>query len=313
MDNPALLVAAIGLCLGAILVLFFVVLKPTNGTIPLERRREGTLPDDSVLGRVSQSAVQAMDTALGRSGGPFNREVLYNAGVHLSPADFTVMVAFGTIVVGVAVTFLINVFFGLLLALATPFIVKLVLAFRSGKRRAKFESQLTDIIQMLIGGLRVGHTIMRSFEAVAQEAQAPASEELFRIVNEVRIGQDPRQAVEDCAARMESDDFRWIGQAIQINREVGGDLAEVLAQVAGTIRERSEIKAHVRALSAEGKMSAYILMALPIGVGLLLTLMNPGYMSVFVQNPLGIAMFIASAVLFVVGGFWMSRTVKIKF
>ncbi|MFP3637274.1 hypothetical protein, partial [Bacillus sp. SIMBA_033] len=82
-----------------------------------------------------------------------NQEVLYNAGVHLSPADFTVMVAFGTIVVGVMVTFLINVIFGLVLALATPFLVKLVLAFRSGKRRAKFEGQLTDIIQMLIGGL----------------------------------------------------------------------------------------------------------------------------------------------------------------
>jgi tight adherence protein B len=313
MDTPALFVTAIGLCVVALMVLVIVVLKPRNGSIPLERRRLGTAPDDSAVGRVSQSAVQFMDTALGRSGGPFNRDVLYNAGVKQAPADFTVMVVVGTVIVGVIGSFLINVFIGILLALATPFVAKLLLVFKTEKRRGKFESQLTDTIQMLIGGLRVGHSIMRSFESAAQEAQAPTSEELGRIVNEVRIGKDARQAIEDCADRMDSEDFRWIGQAIQINREVGGDLAEVLEQVAGTIRERSEVKGHVRALSAEGKMSAVILMALPVAVGLFVTAINPGYMRVFVQHPIGIALMVASAILFTVGGFWMSRTVKIKF
>ncbi|MGO4590801.1 type II secretion system F family protein [Paenarthrobacter sp. 2TAF44] len=313
MDSPVLFPVAIGLCVAALVLLVVFVLKPRNGSIPLERRRLDAKPDDSAVGRVSHSAVQFVDTAIGRSGGPFNREVLYRAGVRQAPADFTVMVAMGTVLLGIAGSFLVNVIIGILLAIATPFAAKLVLAFKTDKRRAKFDAQLTDTIQMLIGGLRVGHSIMRSLEATAQEAQAPTSEELSRIVNEVRIGKDPRQAVEDCADRMDSDDFRWIGQAIQINREVGGDLAEVLEQVAGTIRERSEIKAHVKALSAEGKMSAYILMALPVGVALLLTIMNPHYMSVFVQHPLGIAMLVASAVLFVIGGFWMSRTVKIKF
>ena len=313
MDNPALLVGAIGVCISALVVLIVVILRPRNGTIPLERRRLGVSPDESALGRVSQSAVQVVDTALGRSGGPFNREVLYRAGVKQAPADFTVMVAIGTVVAGAIGTLLVNLFIGVLLAVATPFIAKLVLVFKTEKRRAKFETQLTDTIQMLIGGLRVGHSIMRSLEAAAQEAQTPTSEELSRIVNEVRIGKDARQAIEDCAARMDSEDFRWIGQAIQINREVGGDLAEVLAQVAGTIRERSEIKGHVRALSAEGKMSAAILMVLPVAVALFMSAVNPGYMKVFVLHPIGIALLVTSAILFVIGGFWMSRTVKIKF
>ncbi|MFJ5954757.1 type II secretion system F family protein [Paenarthrobacter sp. NPDC092416] len=313
MDSPFLFASAIGLCIAALVVVVMVVLKPRNGSIPMERRRLGTVPDGSAVGRVSQSTVQFVDTALGRSGGPFNRDVLYNAGVKQAPADFTVMVAIGTVIAGVVGAFLINIFIGILLALATPFIAKVVLVFKTEKRRAKFEAQLTDTIQMLIGGLRVGHSIMRSLEAAAQESQAPTSEELSRIVNETRIGKDPRQAIEDCADRMDSEDFRWIGQAIQINREVGGDLAEVLEQVAGTIRERSEIKGHVRSLSAEGKMSAYILMALPVGVGLILTLMNPGYMKVFAQHPVGIALMVVAALLFAVGGFWMSRTVKIKF
>ena len=313
MDSPILFISAVGLCIAALLVLVVVVLKPRNGSLPLDRRRIGTVPDDSAVGRVSQSAVQFVDAAIGRSGGLFNREVLYKAGVKQAPADFTVIVAISTVIIGVLGSFLINLIIGIVLAIATPFVAKLILVVKTEKRRAKFETQLTDTIQMLIGGLRVGHSIMRSLESVALEAQAPTSEELSRIVNEVRIGKDARQAIEDCADRMDSEDFRWIGQAIQINREVGGDLAEVLEQVAGTIRERSEIKGHVRSLSAEGKMSAYILMALPVGVGLILTIMNPGYMKVFAQHPVGIALLVAAGLLFVIGGFWLSRTVKIKF
>lgn len=313
MDSPALFVVAIGLCVAALIVLVAVVLKPRHGSIPIERRRLKASHDNSAVGRVSETAVQFMDTALGRSGGPFNREILYQAGVKQAPADFTVMIVASAIVAAVVGTLLFSLFIGILLALATPFLAKLVLASRTQKRRARFEVQLTDTIQMLIGGLRVGHSIMRSLEAAAQEAQAPTSEELSRIVNEVRIGKDPRRAIEDCAERMDSEDFRWIGQAIQINREVGGDLAEVLEQVAGTIRERSEIKGHVRALSAEGKMSAVVLMVLPLAVGFFTSVLNPGYMKPFAEHPVGIALIVLSAILFTIGGFWMSRTVKIKF
>ncbi|MHC8608589.1 type II secretion system F family protein [Paenarthrobacter ureafaciens] len=313
MDSPAFFATAIGLCLGALIILFVFVLKPRNGTIPIERRRVEAPRDNSAVGRFSETAVQFMDTALGRSGGPFNREVLYQAGVKQAPADFTIMVVASAIVGAVMGTLLFHLLIGILLALAAPLLAKLVLVSKTQKRRAKFEAQLTDTIQMLIGGLRVGHSIMRSLEAAAQEAQAPTSEELSRIVNEVRIGMDPRRAIEDCANRMDSEDFRWIGQAIQINREVGGDLAEVLEQVAGTIRERSEIKGHIRALSAEGKMSAMVLMVLPVAVGLFMSVLNPGYMRLFAEHPIGIALIVISAILFVVGGFWMSRTVKIKF
>lgn len=313
MENSLIFIAAVGLCVAAIALVIVVVLKPRNGAIPIERRRVGSVPDESALGRVSQTAVAAVDSALGRSGGPFNREILYRAGVKQAPADFTVLVAVATLVVGTLGTLLVNLFIGIVLALATPFAAKLFLVLKTEKRRSRFETQLTDTIQMLIGGLRVGHSIMRSLEAAAREAQSPTSEELGRIVNEVRIGKDPRQALDDCAARMDSEDFRWIGQAMQINREVGGDLAEVLEQVAGTIRERSEIKGHVRALSAEGKMSALILMAMPVAVGIFMSAINPGYMKTFVTHPVGIAMLIASVVLFIIGGFWMSRTVKIKF
>ena len=313
MDSPILFFVATALCLAAFLLLFVVVFKPRYSGIPIERRRPDSQPDQTSLGKVSQTAVTAMGGVLGDSGGPYNRTVLYNAGVKTDPATFTVMVAVASFVAGVLGTLLTNGFIGILLAVVGPFLVKIGLSVMTDKRRGKFEAQLTDTIQMLIGGLRVGHSIMRSIEAAATEADAPTSEELTRIGNEVRIGKDAHLALDEAAQRMDSEDFQWIGQAIQINREVGGDLAEVLEQVAGTIRERSEIKGQVRALSAEGKMSAYILMAMPIVVAIMISVVNPGYTDVFFTEPLGIAMVVASLIMFAAGGFWMSRIVKIKF
>jgi tight adherence protein B len=313
MDSPILFVGALALCFGALLVLVLVVLKPRYASIPIERRRPEGQPEASALSRVSDSASKVMGGLIGHSGGPYNRELLYNAGVKMSPAEFSTFVAVATLVIGLFGSLLSNPTIGILLGLATPFGARAVLAVRRDKRRSKFDAQLTGTIQMLIGGLRVGHSIMRTIEAAAQESPTPTSEELTRVVNETRIGKDARDAIEDAADRMDSEDFRWIGQAIQINREVGGDLAEVLEQVAGTIRERSEIKGHIRSLSAEGKMSAYILMALPIGVAIFVGMINPGYLDVFIEKPIGVLMMGLSAVMFIIGGFWMSRIIKIKF
>lgn len=313
MDTPFVFILAVALCLVAILLVVFVVLKPKLGSIPLERRRPSTEPDKSAVSRMSQSAVTAVENVIGEAGGPYNREVLYNAGVKVAPADFTVGVGIASVVLGAFVALLTHPVLGLIVGVATPFLARVVLSVLRDRRRAKFESQLTDTIQMLIGGLRVGHSVLRSVEAAATEADAPTSEELLRIVNETRIGKDARIAFDDVAERMDSEDFRWISQAIQINREVGGDLAEVLEQVAGTIRERTEIKGQIRSLSAEGRMSAYVLMAMPVGVAFVLMFINPGYLNVFVEKPLGLLMLFGAIAMFAVGGFWMSRVVKIKF
>lgn len=309
---PVLIFATI-LIAAALAILFIFVVGPSSRAISADRRRPGGASDPSVMGRVSQTTVSAVDGALGSSGGPYNRELLYNAGVRTDPASFTVLVACAAVVTGVLVGLLANTGMGILFALATPLLARLLLSVRAGKRRDRFAAQLTDTIQMLIGGLRVGHSILRSIEAAASEAEAPTSEELGRIVNETRIGKDLRLALDEAAQRMDSEDFHWIGQAVQINREVGGDLVDVLEQVASTIQERDEIRGQVKALTGEGKMSAIVLMALPVVLAVVITFVNPGYMDVFFTEPIGFFMIVLSLVMFVVGGFWMSRVIKIKF
>ena len=133
------------------------------------------------------------------------------------------------------------------------------------------------------------------------------------MVNQTRLGRDLNSALDETAERMGNEDFSWVSQAIGIHREVGGDLAEVLDQVGHTIRERNQIRRQVKALSAEGKMSAYILMALPILVPGAMGIMNPSFFTAMFQNPIGWGLLMLTAIMLVLGGLWMRKIVSFKF
>jgi tight adherence protein B len=240
------------------------VLIPRTPTVPLDRRRPFRTEADSQLTRFAGNAVQSIDRVLAkRNVRYFNRESLENAGLRLSQAEFILLILVGAFVGALIGLVVAGPLLAILLVIAAPFVGHLVLGFLAGKRRAKFDEQLGDTLQLLSGSLRAGHSILRAIDAAANESQAPTSEEMRRIVSETSLGRDLLVSLNDTADRMKNEDFVWISQAIQINREVGGNLAEVLDQVNETIRERSEIKGHIKALAAEGKFSAYILMAFP--------------------------------------------------
>jgi tight adherence protein B len=282
--------------------------------VPLDRRRPYRAEADSQLTRFAGSAVQSIDRVLAkRNVRYFNRESLENAGLRLSQAEFILLILVGAFVGALIGLVVAGPLLAMLLVIAAPFVGHLVLGILAGKRRAKFDEQLGDTLQLLSGSLRAGHSILRAIDAAANESQAPTSEEMRRIVSETSLGRDLLVSLNDTADRMKNEDFVWISQAIQINREVGGNLAEVLDQVNETIRERSEIKGHIKALAAEGKFSAYILMALPIGIVVMLSVVNPGYMNKMFTNPLGWIMTVASIILMTIGGLWMRKIIDLKF
>lgn len=313
--------AGIAACLAAVVVLLFTVYRPAGAEISRERRNRlaggpafTAVRSASLLTRFSGAAVGVAERTVGTTGrGLFRQEALQGAGLKLSPAEFLVLLAAGAVVAALLGIALNGPGLGLVLALLVPLAGWLVLAMLREKRRTKFDLQLPDLITTLAGSLRAGHSVMRALDSSAREFDAPMSEELARIVNEVRMGRHPEETMTDTARRMDSEDFSWIAEAIQINREVGGDLSQVLDQVGATIRERAQIKGQVRALSAEGKMSAYILIALPFGVSAVLYFMNPSYLSTLFTHPLGLAMLVAGGVMLAIGSFWMSRMIKIKF
>jgi tight adherence protein B len=148
---------------------------------------------------------------------------------------------------------------------------------------------------------------------IGQEAGAPVSQEFTRVTNEVRVGRSMMDALDDVAKRMRNEDFYWITQAIGINREVGGNLADVLDNVSKTIRERAQMKRQVAALAADGKLSAIILMLLPFVVALFLFVMSREYLMLLFSEPLGWGMLGAGAVMLGIGGFWLSKVISVKY
>lgn len=308
------------LVVGALILLMAVILfgvavvLPSTPEVPLDRRRPFDPGPSSSLTRVALSAVRSLERLLaGRNVTLFARPELENAGLRLSQAEFFLLVGIGACVGMLVGIVTVGPLVGVLLALLAPFLGKVALGFLAGKRRASFDSQLGDTLQLLSGGLRAGHSILRAIDAAAAESQKPTSEEMRRVITETSLGRDLLAALNDTAERMKNEDFVWISQAIQINREVGGNLADVLDQTGETIRERSEIKGHIKALAAEGKFSAYILIAMPFGIVAMLVAMSPTYMNSMFAHPLGWAMMGVSFVLMTIGALWMRKIIDLKF
>jgi tight adherence protein B len=301
--------AAVGV---AILAAVYALLGPGN-RLPLERRRPVPESRSGVLERGAAAATTALDAVLRRRDTKAAADILERAGVRMRLQDLVFLQIIAAVCVFAAGLLLGNIFLAFLLAVLVPVANRIGLSVRIKRRQAAFADQLDDSLQLMAGSLRAGHSLLQSLASVARESDQPTSEELSRVINEVRIGRDLGEVLDEAGARMSSQDFVWVSQAIEINREVGGNLADVLDGVANTIRERNTIRRQVKALAAEGKLSAYILMALPIGIIGILALASPSYVAFFASGLLGYLMIAAGVVLLVIGGLWLRKTVRVTF
>jgi tight adherence protein B len=309
----ALLVLGVVAVAGALLTLALVVLPAGPQRVSLDRLDPSRVPSSSALAGAGTAASAAVTRLLRRGRVAAGQAALERAGIAASLPDFVLTV--GLIAVGLAVVtgLLAGPLLGLLAAAAVPLGAKMLLKVKAGRRQAAFADQLDDSLQLMASSLRAGHSLLRAVDSVSQEAASPTAEEFARIVNETRVGRDLNDSLDEVAQRMASDDFTWVAQAIGIHREVGGNLAEVLDAVCRTIRERNAIRRQVKALAAEGKLSAIVLMALPFGIVAFISITNPGYLAAFTTSPIGFAMLGVAAVMMLIGGLWLKKTVAIRF
>ena len=222
----------------------------------------------------------------------------YAAGVVLVlVASFAI--SGGNIVTAVVVTGLI--------ALVPP----AAISFLASRRQKKFVSLLPDTLQLLAGTLRAGYSLMQGVEAVSREVEDPMGQELRRVVTESRLGRPLEESLEASAERMSSDDFAWAVMAIRIQREVGGNLADLLLTVADTMTQRERLRRDVAALTAEGKISAIVLGLLPIGLGLAMWVLNPDYISRLFDTTLGNFLLGGAILLASVGFYWMKKVIEV--
>jgi tight adherence protein B len=180
------------------------------------------------------------------------------------------------------------------------------------RRATAFVDQLPDTLQLIAGSLRSGFSLNQALAGVVREGTEPTAGEFSRALAEVRLGADLEDAVDGVAERMRCDDLRWVVMAVRISREVGGNLAEVLTNTVHTMRERAQLRGLVRVLSAEGRISAKVLIGLPFALAGYLLAFKPGYLDPLVNTAVGIIMLVFGSTLLLLGSFWLSRLVKIE-
>jgi tight adherence protein B len=236
------------------------------------------------------------------------------AGITRSPAEWLLLTACACVVLAGALTVLFhNALIGIPVGVvAVALAMRLYVSFRIARRRAAFSEQLPDVLQLIAGSLQSGFSLPQALDAVVRENTQPTAGEFSRALAEARIGAGLEDALQRVADRMASADLRWTVMAIRIQREVGGNLAEVLLTTMGTMRERAFLRRQVRALSAEGRLSAYILIALPILVGTWFFYSDPKYMRALYTTVPGLIMFVGAGVFVVLGALWMRKLIDIE-
>jgi len=172
--------------------------------------------------------------------------------------------------------------------------------------------QLPEALTIITNGLRAGFSFPQALSVVCREMDPPLENEFSRVLSENRMGKPMAESLSDLSERTDNDDLRLMITALLINRQVGGNLAEVLDNISHTIRERVRIKGEIQTLTAEGRISAVILSLLPLSVAGIILVINPGYVATLVQDPLGIIMLVLAAMLQVIGVFVIRSMVNVE-
>ncbi len=197
-------------------------------------------------------------------------------------------------------------------ALAGAAIPWVVLERRRQRRINAFHKQLVDVLVLIIGSLRSGHGLQNALELASREMGPPASEEFTRVLREIGFGLSQNEALDNLVARMETDDLQLVVTAVNISHEVGGSLSLVLEKIAETLRERVRLQGEIRVLTTQQRLTSYLLVLLPIFLAIVLSLMNPQYMSGLFQPGLGRLIPVGILLMELVGFFLARRMARIE-
>lgn len=187
-----------------------------------------------------------------------------------------------------------------------------LLGLRIRRRRKKFTNQLGDMLTMVANALRAGFSFMQAFELISREMDAPMGREVQLVVNEVNLGNTLESALDNMQRRVASPDFELVVTAVLIQRQVGGDLASILDTISETIAERVRMRREVMTLTAQGRMSGWVLAAVPFALSIVIYVVNPGYLKPLLESDIGHMFIIGAIILEVIGFIIIQRIVDIK-
>ncbi len=262
---------------------------------------------------ISRALTDLADRKLEQSGKSRSLNVwLERAAINLRSAEFLILSAVIALVCGMLGWLRFGSVGFPLFVLIGAFGCKFYVDRSANKRSKKFGDQLSDTLQLLSSSMRAGQGLVQALDSVAREGESPTKEEFHRVVVETRLGRDLVESLKSLAERLRCVDLEWVIPAVEINRDVGGDLAEVLEQVGNTIRDRADLRRQVKTLSAEGRLSAVVLIGMPIVLGLFIKLSNPDYISKLFSGQ-GLYLLGGGSLLMLIGSIWLFNLCKIEF
>lgn len=237
---------------------------------------------------------------------------MQQAGLPILGSEFLVLVAGIMLAAGalsLALTFKIVLSASVgMLAGAGCFIY---LTLRIANRQKAFNNQLGDVLVMIANSMRSGFSFMQAMDLIAKEMKPPVSMEFFKTIAEIRLGSDVETALLNLGKRVQSPDLDLVITAVLIQREVGGNLAQILDNIAETINERIKMKREIKTLTAQGRLSGWILAALPVVLAVFAAIVNPAYMRPFIDDPLGRVILAAAVIAELIGFLLIRRIVNI--
>ncbi|MBV8194999.1 MAG: type II secretion system F family protein [Candidatus Dormibacteraeota bacterium] len=323
--NPASLVAA-ALVASAVLAFFAFFLSGRRSPADEVARRlnqyggvaVATAPSRASTGNMLRdlldSVTSAINPVLSRSSHSGKlADDLQKADLKLKSSEWVLAVAGAGTLLGIVVALRYGTPFAFI---PCPIIVwiasGLFLKFRQRRRVRAFNNQLGDTIMLLSNALKAGHSFAQALSSVSKNASPPISEEFARATREIALGITVDDALNHLVERNKSEDFDLMVTAVQIQRVVGGNLAEILDTIAFTIRERVRIQGEIRTLTAQARISGWIITILPFGLAVMLSFISPGYFGPFLTDPLGHIMIGIGVVSIAIGAAAIQKIVKIE-
>lgn len=317
------LAAAVGLVFIAVFAIVaaaaLMLVRPRNGLDQMKyydqlRTAGESSKTDERSNAVTEWVLGAVDFVAGKRGiKRLAYEQLERAGLPLRPTEYITVHLLLVIAAGILTEWLSqNLPLSIVAVVGATVVPVIYLDHLVTKRRNQFGEQLPDVLNLIAGSLRSGWGLQQSLGLVVEQMAAPVSAEFARAQTEVRLGREVESALAGVARRMQSTDFAWAVTAIDIQRDVGGNLAEVLDIVASTIRDKRALQRQISGLTAEGRLSAWILILLPVALMLALSVLNPRYLALLFTTASGMGLLAAGAVLLVIGSVWLSKIVVIE-
>ncbi|HEX2348002.1 MAG TPA: type II secretion system F family protein [Ktedonobacterales bacterium] len=318
-----------GLVAGGVILFFLGVQRVVDARSNVVSRR---MKEMGIIGVAPEIAQPRGKRGRGRRGrgaqasGLLNNQSNYTVRLASELAQADLKITAGEFMTLRGVLASVGALLGLVIPVGNPLVLALVLLLaglygptfwvrrRKIARQRKFNEQLPDLVTLMAGSLRTGYAFMQSLELVAREGAEPARTEFQRVVREVGLGIPPEEALGHLVERMQSEDLNLLVTAVNVQREVGGNLVEVLEIIATTIRERIKLLGEVGVLTAQQQLSGYIIAFLPVGLGLLLFIINPTYMlGMFTTTHwFGWTIVSCSSIMVIIGLVVIRRIVDIK-